>query len=175
MARPFTVNPLTALLALWGVFIVYGTTMPFDFTLTLEDAQNRLSGIRAGNLGGTFIRDIVMNLLLFLPWGFLIAARVVQAKRGFLFALGIATVTGFLLSVAVESAQLFSASRSSSPLDVLLNTVSAFLGVPMGWLAASLFGPMVQAKQEKLVNERSFAGRAAPSVRSDTARRDSSP
>ncbi len=30
----------------------------------------------------------------------------------------------------------------------------------MGWLAASVFGPMVRAKQEVLVNERPFAGLA---------------
>ncbi|HHZ84078.1 MAG TPA: VanZ family protein [Nitrospirales bacterium] len=160
MARPFTVNPLTALLVFWGVFIVYGTTIPFDFTLTLEDAQNRLSDIRAGAWGVAATPDIVTNLLLFLPWGFLIAARFVQAKRGFWVALGIATVTGLLLSLSVEAAQLFSASRTSTPRDVLLNMASVFLGVPLGWLAASVFGPMVKAKQEKLLSERPFAGLA---------------
>ena len=160
MARLFTVNPLTALLVLWGVFIVYGTTIPFDFTLTLEDARNRLSGIRAGVWGVASIPDMVTNLLLFLPWGFLIAARLVQVKRGFFFALGIATVTGFLLSLSVETAQLFSPSRTSTPRDLLFNTASAFLGVPIGWLAASVFGPLVKAKQEQLVHERPFAGLA---------------
>ncbi len=80
MARPFTVNPLTALLVFWGAFIVYGTTIPFDFTLTLEDAQNRLSDIRAGVWGVATTSDIVTNLLLFFPWGFL---RSLGVSRSF--------------------------------------------------------------------------------------------
>jgi hypothetical protein len=68
--------------------------------------------------GGWSVADVVGNLLLFAPLGGLLA------RRSLWLALGIALA----LSALIEIAQLWSAARFPSPLDVAANTVGAALG-----------------------------------------------
>lgn len=69
--------------------------------------------------------DLVMNVVMFVPLGFLFR---VTRPRGSTTAWWMALVLGALLSAAIETAQLFSATRYSSLLDILTNTAGAAVG-----------------------------------------------
>ena len=84
----------------------------------------------AGGLEGLGnIRDVGVNLLGFVPFGFFLVALigdVTRLRRG--VCLAAAVTVGFTLSFSIELAQAWIPSRSSSPLDLLLNAVGVGLG-----------------------------------------------
>ena len=94
--------------------------------------------------------DVAANVLLFVPLGFLYRfARPAAHRHPALAALGF----GALVSLAIETAQLFEAARESTVLDVAANAAGAALGAAtcgriarsarldqrmLGWLALEL-------------------------------------
>lgn len=73
--------------------------------------------------------DVVVNVLLYLPFGYAwLRASPFRAR------LWHAAALAFVLSVAVESSQLYSHSRFPSVQDVLCNVCGAWIG---GWLPRS--------------------------------------
>jgi VanZ family protein len=73
--------------------------------------------------------DFLANLLGFLPLGFLAAAAVWRTKRFGMYAtLVLVTLMGGLLSLGIEYAQSWMPSRSSSLIDLFLNTAGATVG-----------------------------------------------
>jgi len=146
--------------AWWGVaaaiaFIVYETTMPFDFHFTI--AQWR-AGLARGALDplGTRGRDLfsladmVGNLLLFVPLGFFLAlaplAVRVRQTRPWLLALLAA-----VLSAAVETSQLFSPRRYTQTSDVLLNAAGAAAGLALARAGGrALFDRAVERALDRL-------------------------
>ena len=88
--------------------------------------------------------DIVANIALFVPAGFLFAlARSAthddspEARRRLLH---LATLVGLVASASIELAQLFEPSRYSSPIDVATNTLGAAIGAWLFGRAARQFG-----------------------------------
>ena len=78
------------------------------------------------------IQDMVLNLLGFMPLGFLLCATVIRSGKAFerrywWIAFGLA----FIFSLSLEIAQAWIPSRDSSLLDLMLNTLGAAAG---GWL-----------------------------------------
>ncbi len=61
------------LLVLWGLFIVYGTMLPFDFSAGGNLIQKRLARLWQYPLKGGSWGDVYSNVLLFVPWGLLLA------------------------------------------------------------------------------------------------------
>jgi VanZ family protein len=122
--------------ALWllsAVFIVYGTTIPFNFIGDSRQLADHIARISLNPLispdTGTrlSIPDAVSNVLLFVPFGcfgFLAAGR----KRSAVAKIALMTVLGAGLSAGVETLQLFTADRTSSLGDMLANTAGAFGG-----------------------------------------------
>ena len=91
------VDPSTVLLVLWGMFIIYGTLIPFAFTNDVGQVVAKLHLV-----GDTLNRpssrsDVVSNVLLFLPWGGLFAFRRARRGAGFWPALLGATFSGMAL------------------------------------------------------------------------------
>lgn len=72
--------------------------------------------------------DAVLNLLLFLPLGFLVGSRGRSAGAGLL--------GGMVLSVVIEGTQLFVAGRHAGLADVVWNSAGSFVGV-WAWRAAA--------------------------------------
>ena len=80
-------------------------------------------------------RDVVKNLLGFMPFGFLLAWVLAPSRRvgaGGRFVIAILVAGG--VSLAIEWAQAYLPSRHSSILDLALNTAGAALGAAP-WLA----------------------------------------
>ena len=76
---------------------------------------------------------MISNVLLFMPWGFLLGTWRIKCGTGFLAAMVLGLLSGFLLSGAVECAQLFTPSRTTSLLDLVTNTAGSTLGAAIGW------------------------------------------
>jgi len=77
----------------------------------------------------SFLMDFIVNLLGFIPLGFILCALCIQSrgifqKKAILFSL----ILCFLISLCIEIAQAWIPSRSSLALDIILNTISALIG-----------------------------------------------
>lgn len=82
------------------------------------------------NFDSRFIRDIIINLIGFIPLGFFLNATFVKAGGSFEKHSVLTTVVlCFTLSLAIETLQAWMPSRSSDFLDLVLNTLGALLGV----------------------------------------------
>ncbi|MBC8002962.1 MAG: VanZ family protein [Opitutaceae bacterium] len=80
---------------------------------------------QTGSLGP----DVTVNLLGFMPFGFLLAAILGRSARSKWRVLFLTTAAGFALSFSIELAQAWMPSRDSSLLDLVLNTAGTMLGV----------------------------------------------
>lgn len=77
-----------------------------------------------------FIQDVILNLAGFIPLGLILSAislRINDHKN--LHRLLIIVIFGFFLSLSIEIAQSWIPSRSSSFLDLILNTAGTLIGV----------------------------------------------
>jgi VanZ family protein len=84
--------------------------------------------------------DLVQNVIGYLPLGALLALRLVS--RGSATIAVIATVCcGFLLSLSLETIQVFVPGRQSSAMDLLMNTLGTTVGALVTVFAASRNAP----------------------------------
>lgn len=113
--------------ALFSLFVVYGTTFPFSFRNDRHFSYytNRINW-------GMFssIPDMVQNVLLFLPFGFLGYFSLIH-KSSRLRKLAI-VVMGGSLSATVEFLQMFSPERYPAKADVEFNTLGTIVGLLLG-------------------------------------------
>jgi glycopeptide antibiotics resistance protein len=73
------------------------------------------------------VQDLVANVLLFIPFGFLYRLANRRAAAGVLGALAV----GALASGAIEFVQMWAPHRYASPIDVLANTLGAGVGAQL--------------------------------------------
>jgi hypothetical protein len=116
----------------WGIFIgatliiLFATLKAFDFRFRPLTLQSYLDGFI---LGPSSLLDFPRNILLFMPFGFglatLLRRRAWPDKRIW-WMVGL---SGFLLTWAVESLQLFLPGRTPSLSDMLSNTLGALAGM----------------------------------------------
>ncbi len=129
---------VTILLILWVLFIIYGTTIPFDFRFNAATAAHGWAHAQLRVFGFTGPHhlsrtDLFSNVLLFVPLGFLIflsARRRALSRPASLIS---ALICGLALSAGVETLQLFSPLRTTSASDLFTNTVGAGCGAVAGW------------------------------------------
>ena len=80
-------------------------------------------------LNKSFIQDLIINLLGFIPLGFMLFATFIELggtpKKGYML---ITMALCFAVSLSIEIAQAWLPSRSSQTLDVILNTTGALIG-----------------------------------------------
>jgi hypothetical protein len=81
------------------------------------------------NFNRSFIKDIILNLVGFIPFGFFLSATLI--KLGGTFGKNdvlITVVFCFTVSLIIEIVQAWIPSRSSHMLDLILNTLGALIG-----------------------------------------------
>ena len=74
------------------------------------------------------IGDMLINLLGFVPLGFLLSMCLLQKGLSFRSSLLLSIVIGFCLSLIIEVLQAFLPTRSSSMTDLIANTFGAAVG-----------------------------------------------
>lgn len=97
----------------------------------------------------SFILDIVLNILGFIPFGFFIALVISEncrtsASRIYSWTL----FSGLLISLVIELLQVFLLSRNSSILDFLLNIMGTFAGILVLHFVFLFNGPRYFAPKE---------------------------
>ena len=116
------------LLPLWALFIVLVGTFPltnfvghshWEYIQWLPTADNFRSR--------RFLFDIVANMVLFLPLGYLLdrSLSTTTARRSLFLAVGVAG----LLSLSMEWFQVYCHNRHPSPTDVVSNVTGTLIGV----------------------------------------------
>ena len=81
-------------------------------------------------LNKSFIQDFVINLVGFIPLGFILSATFIELGGSFKKQFILITVAlCFTISLIIEVAQGWMPSRSSQILDLMLNTSGALIGV----------------------------------------------
>ena len=116
---------LPARAAFVGILLL-ATLSSFDLDPDRARVAARLARALDPQIGARDAIDALRNLALFAGWGvvWMATSRAGRSVR----ELALAVASGAAISVAVESAQLFSAVRNASLVDVLTNTVGAAIG-----------------------------------------------
>ncbi len=146
------------MLVLWGLFIIYGTMLPFDFSASGEQVRAKLHRLEQDPWHRGSRTDLISNVLLFMPWGFLLT--IWRARRGtrFVAALILSLLSGALLSGSVELAQLYAPSRTTSVIDLSTNTLGSGLGSLLGWPSALWVWPRLSIRIRRMIASGPLAG-----------------
>jgi VanZ family protein len=128
--------------------IAYASLQPFTGWWVPPDEIRQF--LTAGWPRYITLEDVMVNIGAYVPLGFLLARsfmRRVQHRR----AVVLAMVSSCLVSVGMESAQMFMPSRIASNVDVLTNSIGGVIGA----LAAPLFSPtrLIGARLTRLRRE----------------------
>jgi len=131
-ARPSATLPTRAwsnrilIAALGGIFFL--TLYPFEFSLqtTLPPGRPPFFLGKTNKGGGTL--DVLLNICLFLPFGFGLAAKLRRKGRPWLKTLLCTYLAGAFLSYSIEFLQIYIPARDSGWEDVFTNSTGAALG-----------------------------------------------
>ncbi len=138
--RPVTILLLLAVTA--GIIVVttyvtgksYSKVDPIPF----EDVRHLLHRIAhkpvSTQLAALIVMPIIANILLFVPWGFLMFITLYTIERSTLQTYVLTILIGLSLTLAIEAWQYFLPSRVADVNDVIWNTTGAMLGAFAGHL-----------------------------------------
>jgi VanZ family protein len=126
---------ILGLLILCGAVILHATMWPYNFRFDWGSVPARLLSatdlpFADGRLAEK--KDIVLNVILFLPFGvllFLQRAKAIASNRSVL----VPALLGMLFSVSIETTQCFLPTRTPSLVDVCSNTLGALFGAIAAW------------------------------------------
>jgi VanZ family protein len=133
---------------LYLLFIVYGSLFPFT---GWRPSQHDIWSVWMKEWSGKVSHsDLLTNILVYIPFGFLLALNV-ASKLGFVSRVLLSAVLGTMLSVSMEYLQMFLPGRTSSLNDVLLNALSSCCGALCAWLQGqqSQFGKRVRSLRQQ--------------------------
>jgi VanZ family protein len=125
------------LLAGWCAFTVYGSLIPFRLDVRSVPAKLEQLAWAPFERGVSNFSslDVVANVLLFLPFGFLFHGAISPAPRHPRPAgVALAAFAALVFAAALEIAQLFAADRVASAIDVEANVAGAALGAALASL-----------------------------------------
>jgi glycopeptide antibiotics resistance protein len=128
------------LLLSWVIVIVLGTTLPWHtIHPALQWWRIDWSPFPSGALGPRVLFDVALNVVLYLPFGYLVRQWVEQKSGRMMFVYVIGMGAG--LSCCTEFVQIFNPVRFPAMADVIINVTGALLGawavVPKDYLQPS--------------------------------------
>jgi VanZ family protein len=150
---PGSLGPVWGLWLAYVFFVVYATALPFDFSFDPDVLALKVNWINWDpthlKITGepTPISDLVANVLFFVPLGFL--GVFLQRGRSGVRQVFVATLTGFVLSLGVETLQFFTPTRNPATSDLICNTAGALLGA---WVAV-FFAHHVRTQMQDRLSE----------------------
>lgn len=134
---------LRRVLLLVVFLIVYGSLYPWQF------APRQIAGNPLGILlhawhpqfSRFLLRDIVVNISIYVPLGFAAFFVLREIRRPLLSLYG-PVLLGLALSTAVELTQLYTPHRDTNLMDVITNVIGSALGVVLAVLFEKIAGPL---------------------------------
>lgn len=144
-----------ALLIASTLFIIYATTIPWD--LAGAPTLARVAWVPLWDFARgrpPSIPDLVQNVVLFMPFGFLLGLALPLAREKSPVMCGIAVASfGLVLSGLVEGLQTMSLTRTPSASDLLTNVFGAFVGGVASRLYARHLAHRIEASLTRIVRE----------------------
>ena len=136
--RPVTIILLLLVTALIGATTLWTSgksytkvdPLPFDDIRNL--AQRFGSRPISTQILAVIIVPIIGNILLFMPWGFLMFIALYTVERPTVQTYVLTILLGLSLTLAIEAWQYFLPSRVVDVNDVIWNTAGATLGAILG-------------------------------------------
>ncbi len=120
------------LIAGYFLFILYGSLSPFT---GWRDQGLNFADVLREPFALTFTAfDAAVNMLAYVPFGFLVALAF-RSRLGVISSALLALISGMCVSAGMEYLQMYLPSRVSSNLDILTNTSGSALG---GLIAVSM-------------------------------------
>ena len=107
------------------VLIVHFGLIPFDFAAGWRSTSPQRNWL---GLDQSSLLDMLSNIFLFVPPGLMLQVSLTRARVRPLPAWAGTAVVGGLLSLVIESLQVFSTTRISSRVDLFANVFGAGIG-----------------------------------------------
>lgn len=150
---------ITYFLIFYALFIIYNTLIPFQFDYNLNDITKQIKQIERTpyftSEGRESLTDIVGNIILFMPFGFLFSMFLLYRNKTNTIIKSI--LAGALLSFLIEFTQLFISGRDTALHDFINNT----LGSGIGAITAAIYFTKISSFSRKifydLLNTKPFA------------------
>jgi glycopeptide antibiotics resistance protein len=124
------------------VFVVMATVYPFNFVVSPWSLPNpeyaSWSDIFGKFEDASSVKDYWRNVLFFMPFGFGLACVLATIKLKLRSIVLIALVASFILSLMVETLQVFLPIRVPNITDLITNTLGGVLGVYLYWYKDAL-------------------------------------
>lgn len=108
--------------------IVYFTLFPFRFDFSVAHPGNRSPFLLGDSWKYKTFSDFFLNFLLFVPFGFGLAAESRKRRRNWATGMFLALASGCLVSYTIEFLQLYIPSRNSGWDDVFSNSLGSVGG-----------------------------------------------
>jgi glycopeptide antibiotics resistance protein len=131
---------LLLLAALFVAFAAYGSLVPLRFReVGLSEAVEQFANTPLVSVSKASKSDVLVNVLLFVPIGFLLLGALAGRSRRASVLLALPVVlTGGVISVAIEFGQIFVVGRTPSWNDVLAESLGGALGALLWVIAGSV-------------------------------------
>lgn len=142
--REITIKrPLTVFLLLLATLCIAGVTVwtagnsyskvhPIPFEEVRELAGRVDERPVSATILALLVVPIIANVLLFVPWGFLMFISLYSVKRPTVQTYLLTVLLGLSLTLAIEAYQYFLPSRVADATDVASNSLGALLGAILG-------------------------------------------
>ena len=128
------VTTLIVMMTLWMSGKSYSKVDPLPF----EDIRHLSHRIArhpiSTHILAVIIVPIIANVLLFVPWGFLMFITLYTVNRPTLQTYVLTLLLGFTFTCAIEGWQYFLPDRVADINDIIWNTTGALLGAILGHL-----------------------------------------
>jgi VanZ family protein len=117
------------------ILIIYGSLYPFDFHARQLSAAplSILFHSWPSSLDRFLLKDVVLNVLIYLPVGFF-GSLMFGRGRSRLLSAAVAICLGLVLSTCMEILQLYDDSRECSLLDIVSNASGSVLGAALSFI-----------------------------------------
>lgn len=130
---------LLATVAIYGITLslsgkAYSKVDPVPFREVKLLAEKLSEGPMSTSVIVALTMPIVLNILLFMPWGFLMFIVLDHGDRPASQSYLITFLLALLLSLGVEAWQYFLPTRVTDINDIIWNALGAFLGAILGHL-----------------------------------------
>ena|SRR5689334_5462525 len=138
--RPVTIVLLLLVTAcicamtLWSSGKSYSKIDPTPFEDIRHIAHRLQRGPVSTRILALIFVPIVGNVLLFVPWGFLMFVSLYTIERPTIQTYVLTLLLGLTLTCAIEAYQYFLPSRVADINDIIWNTTGAFIGAIFGHL-----------------------------------------
>jgi len=138
--RPVTIVLLLAVTALivmttvWMSGKSYSKVDPLPFEDLRHISHRIASHPVSTHILAVMVVPIIANILLFVPWGFLLFIALYTINRPTMQTYVLTILLGFTFTCAIEGLQYFLPDRVADINDIIWNTTGAFIGAILGHL-----------------------------------------